>query len=98
MYWNIFAIHNLMMVYKSKASYSPQSFGNLKVQCQTSLQLGDAECRVTDSTDSHVTCVTPAHMEREVEVKVLEAGTGRASGMVTFTFDVQLSSISHCSG
>lgn len=53
---------------------------------------------MTDLTDVQITCVTPPHMQQEVLVSVLDPGRGRAAGTVTFTYDVQLSSISHCSG
>ena len=66
--------------------------------CITKFQLGDSECAVTNSSDMLVTCVTPPHVQEEVQVSVVEAGIGKAAGIVTFTFEVQLATISHCSG
>lgn len=50
------------------------------------------------STDVLLICVTSPHIQGVVEVSVVVAGKGKASGIATFTYNVQLSSISHCSG
>lgn len=62
------------------------------------LQFGAAACTVTVSTGTLLTCTTPPHDQGQVEVSVVVAGKGKASGEPLFTYNLQLSSVSHCSG
>lgn len=62
------------------------------------LQFGGVACVVTLSTQTVLTCLSPSHAQGEVEVSVTVAGKGKASGMALFTYNLQLSSVSHCSG
>lgn len=50
------------------------------------------------STEMLLTCVTPAHNEELVSVKVVVIGKGEALGAVYYAYSVQLDTISHCSG
>ncbi len=50
------------------------------------------------TTDVLITCVTTPHTQGEVEVSVSVSGKGRASGLILFTYTMQLSAVSHCSG
>lgn len=61
-------------------------------------QFGAAACTVTVSTGTLLTCTTPPHDQGQVEVSVVVAGKGKASGAPLFTYNLQLSSVSHCSG
>ena len=56
------------------------------------------ECKVTTVTEVLITCVTPPHIPGNVEVNVAVFGKGTASGQAVFTYNVAISSISHCSG
>lgn len=62
------------------------------------LQFGGVACVVILSTETVLTCLSPSHAQGEVEVSVTVAGKGKASGMALFTYNLQLSSVSHCSG
>ena len=55
-------------------------------------------CAVTSSSDAQITCSTPAHSVGEVEVQVRVDGKGRASGEGTFTYRLEVNSISYCEG
>ena len=53
---------------------------------------------MTSVTDAEVTCLTPAHVLGVWDVEVVVVGKGRASGTATFTYSVNITTVSHCSG
>ena len=63
-----------------------------------SMQIGGSLCAVTSSSDTQITCSTPAHSIGEVEVQVNVDGKGRASGEGRFTYHLEVNSVSHCEG
>ena len=62
------------------------------------LQIGGTLCSAITSNDTHITCTTPAHTIGEFDVQVSVDGKGRASGVGSFTYQLEINSISHCDG
>ena len=65
----------------------------------TLTQLGNAECSITSSNSTQITCVTPPHNRGSVDVAVSVEGRGSASSInVSFEFVTEVTHLSHCSG
>ncbi len=62
------------------------------------MQIGNEDCTVTMASSTEVTCLTPAHAKGAWPVEMLVEGVGKAVGDVTFTYTLDVTSVSHCSG
>lgn len=62
------------------------------------LQIGHSLCNISSSSGTQITCITPAHPIGEFDVYITVSGKGRASGAVTFTYQLEINSVSHCEG
>ncbi len=62
------------------------------------MQIGNVDCTVTMASSTEVTCLTPAHTRGVWSVEVVVEGVGRAVGDITFTYALDVTSVSHCSG
>ncbi len=50
------------------------------------------------SSHDQLICITPPHSQGEVNVSVIVAGKGKASGDILFMYNLDITEISHCSG
>lgn len=62
------------------------------------MQFDDAECGVISASSVQLICITPPHARGEVVVSVLVRTQGKATGTLRFTYIMEITSISHCSG
>lgn len=62
-------------------------------QDEVEVHIGDVPCAVTSSTDDTVVCTLAAHAAGSYDVDVLVPGKGRATSGLSFTYSLQIDSV-----
>lgn len=62
------------------------------------MQIGGSLCTIAMSNDTHIVCTTPPHTAGEFDIEVTVDGMGKADGVITFMYRLEINYLSQCDG